>query len=705
MQHTQEYFNISANKKATYMWSTLCILLSLTYMIEVFKGSKTLLYYSIFLFFIWIPLIVGVLVLKKFGPATPYFKHAISIGYGITYAYALLTSTSIETFVFILPLTSMLILFKNKNYIIRVGIAATIVTIIYIAKNLLTGNYQATDITAYEIQFISILLCFIGYVLSIDHLITEDNTMRANIQNNLDTVVNMVNKVKSASNHIVDGMTTVRDLSDDNLYDANQVVNHMGGIFENNKVLYDKTKSSQDMTESISTQVQNVAKLITVMVELINTSNKHTELCKTELQEVVHLTNIMSELSRDVTNTIHEFNQVFSDVKTEIGTIESITTQTNLLALNASIEAARAGEAGRGFAVVADEIRQLSNSTKNSSGNIFNTLQSLEETSEKVTASINSITTSINDSLAKVYQVNERVIGIAKDTNYLDENINIISGAINEVENSNVHLVGNMKDVIEVMEQVTTLVHNAEYAAKEMSNKYLQTSENIKSIEGIVAELVRNLGTEGFMHLQDLYEGLPIEIHIKNPSTNQEDCYETTIHDVIEDGILIKPLNNNSEFMNARNKNLDISIIVIYKNIIYSWKNVKLSSKKIDQHVFSHLIVSGNPEITNRRKYSRLVLNNHCNVQISGHNKHISGTMKNICANGFCFMTKDETLNGEKGQMIELTIDNLNIPNSKQLHGEILRITKCDGYYIVGGRLTKDYPEIAKYINEQLGKA
>ena len=162
----------------------------------------------------------------------------------------------------------------------------------------------------------------------------------------------------------------------------------MNELTTNNESLQVRTNSSMDMTTGINPQVQNVADLIGEMVELTKESGEHAKNSYSELEEVMETTNTMSTLSSEVEKVLHEFKAEFEMVKTETGTIESISSQTNLLALNASIEAARAGEAGKGFAVVADQIRSLSADTKDSSGQIREALTHLEETSDKMTDSI-----------------------------------------------------------------------------------------------------------------------------------------------------------------------------------------------------------------------------------------------------------------------------------------------------------------------------
>lgn len=215
-----------------------------------------------------------------------------------------------------------------------------------IIRNYLNGMNTSSDISNFEIQFGVIVFCYIGYIVSIKHLSESDSALLNSVQSNLDRVIKTVEKVKGASNEVVDGITVVRELAEENKEGANAVVCSMEGLAEKNQMLGERIDSSMEMTEDIDNQVENVADLIENIVEISEKSVEHAGTSSQKLENAVKSTNAMAKLSSDVEVILNEFRNQFNKVKQETGTIENITSQTNLLALNASIEAARAGEAG-----------------------------------------------------------------------------------------------------------------------------------------------------------------------------------------------------------------------------------------------------------------------------------------------------------------------------------------------------------------------
>ena len=363
MGYNEKAFAKSANKKAMGMWLVLSLVLSTAYLLEVMKGQKTVTFYIIMEILCWVPFIIGLVVLKVKGMHSKAYMDIVGIGYGIFYLYIMATAPGTLAFTYILPMVSMLIIYKNRNFIMRCGVASVAVLIYTIVRNYMNGMNTAADIANYEIQFLIVVFCYVGYVIAINHMVNSDGALLGEVKDNLAKVVNTIEQVKVASGSIVDEVTVVRELTEENTQDASVVVESMEDLVRKSDLLGQKIESSMGMTKDIDGQVTEVAGLVENIVELSEKSAKHANNSSKELKNVVQTTKEMADLSTNVETILKEFKNQFDKVKQETGTIETISSQTNLLALNASIEAARAGEHGRGFAVVADEIRNLSMGT------------------------------------------------------------------------------------------------------------------------------------------------------------------------------------------------------------------------------------------------------------------------------------------------------------------------------------------------------
>lgn len=159
MEYDEKYFKKSANRLAEMLWVILNMILTVAYAIEVTKGGRTVPYFIVFLCLCWIPFIFGLVMLKVKGGDWEYYKDVAVIGYGIFYTFVLMTTYTNITFTYVLPLMSILILYKDRYFVLRAGSSALLVLIVYIVKNILTGYNSHSQIVDYEIQVAVLVLC------------------------------------------------------------------------------------------------------------------------------------------------------------------------------------------------------------------------------------------------------------------------------------------------------------------------------------------------------------------------------------------------------------------------------------------------------------------------------------------------------------------------------------------------------------------
>lgn len=147
----KEKYNKIVNKTVLQCWITISLVLVIAYIIEIIKGLRGFSYVFVFSIFTILPPIIAILRYNRKKDDTSIKYYAL-IGYIIFYTFSMVTTQEKISFVYIIPMISILIVYCDEKVTNLLYGYSIILNLIIIIINMINGEYSKADITFYEIQ-------------------------------------------------------------------------------------------------------------------------------------------------------------------------------------------------------------------------------------------------------------------------------------------------------------------------------------------------------------------------------------------------------------------------------------------------------------------------------------------------------------------------------------------------------------------------
>ena len=191
------------------------------------------------------------------------------------------------------------------------------------------------------------------------------------------------------------------------------------------------------------------------------------------------ITGLADEVA-DASQIIVELDAHAQKISGILATISGIAEQTNLLALNAAIEAARAGEQGRGFAVVADEVRVLSRRTHDSTDEIQQMIETLQQTTRRAVGGM---------------ETSRQLAGTSvEDAEAANQSLARINEAIGSISDMATQIAAAAEEQTSVTSEISRNTENIRHVSQELAEQANQEAAQAAELKGLTERLEQEIG-------------------------------------------------------------------------------------------------------------------------------------------------------------------------------------------------------------------
>ncbi|MGB1799971.1 MAG: methyl-accepting chemotaxis protein [Gammaproteobacteria bacterium] len=231
-----------------------------------------------------------------------------------------------------------------------------------------------------------------------------------------------------------------------------------------------------EMSATVSEVSNNAASAASAAQEADNSAKDGWEVVNTTVETI---NNLASEVER-TSEVIENLKGDSISIGTVLDVIRDIAEQTNLLALNAAIEAARAGEQGRGFAVVADEVRTLASRTQQSTCEINDMIERLQNGANQAVSVMEMGRSKAEESVEQAAKAGEA--------------LQSITSVVDNIKSMNMQIASAAEEQSATAEEINRNIVNISEVAQDTADGSQQTASASEQLAKLASSLQTQVG-------------------------------------------------------------------------------------------------------------------------------------------------------------------------------------------------------------------
>ena len=470
-----------ANKMAVICLTTINTIISLAYLLEVFKGARTVGYVILTILLAVIPVVIG-WALRSKAEDSMYIRYVVTVGFGIFYTFLLFTAQNDLVFTYALTILVAITVYNSRALIAAFGWTIVAENVIYAIIKVTGAEDPKAILATIEIQVLlmAVIVIFLTMVSKVNIEFEEIRMAGIRLgerrsQALTDRILEVTARMSDTIGSVSSEMETLKESVD-------RTVDSMEEVSSGTAESSDAVQRQLLKTEEIQGHVSDVEKAAAVINENVKNTGDAVKEGTKHIKEMNSLTKEVDQAGKDVAAALEVFKQTTSKMNTITDIITDVASETSLLSLNASIEAARAGDAGRGFAVVASEISGLATQTTEATGNIIDLIENINSQLDTMVDTIQHlIKTGVEESRC-AEQTADSFKSISESVEVIEKHSDDLGKVVTSLASANREIVDSIQTISAITEEVTA-------HASETHDASVQNQSIVDGINDMVAEL------------------------------------------------------------------------------------------------------------------------------------------------------------------------------------------------------------------------